>query len=70
MTRESLGRLTWRPDAIYRHAAGDPDMLARRILEDIGQRNTSSPSDPRSNIVGTHLRHHQGHDLWIPVVGW
>jgi hypothetical protein len=22
-------------DAIYRHAKGDPDMLARRILEDI-----------------------------------
>jgi hypothetical protein len=22
-------------DAIYRHAMGDPDMLARRILEDI-----------------------------------
>jgi hypothetical protein len=31
--RSALLRLI--ADAIYRHAKGDPDMLARRILEDI-----------------------------------
>lgn len=32
---ERAGLLRLITDAIYRHAKGDPDMLARRILEDI-----------------------------------